>query len=396
MLKRPTNIIFTILVIIISTAGVSLYIYSVKSGRTLEKNGVRYYEKGFFREAAREFEAARRLRYSNIRLLGFQANSYLFTKQYKKSEETYMKILSYDKDNVWAMNQLAILYLATDKHIEALDILRKSLEINPEFTSSLILMGEVNIRLNNLTEADKYFEFAEKQQNNEVLTKVAQKGRRIAGAAKKSGFHSPTGWLQGKPVPETKGTESVFPIIFYMDKPRLAMISLRGQPVYYKLNESSEPKIFGIPIDVPTGERAIYFGIVESYEDVENYPVMALEYEAAKIHVEYGKSKLTEIWPAALAKVKDVDTIQFKLKTMGKLEESDILSGFKVFKFSGLKGFKKIKGRIDYNDKRNIITFKSNNMLASGIYLVYVSPKLKSGASDSALSGKIWTFSVIR
>lgn len=392
MIRKSARVIFVILLIgVFSSAIFAIYFFkqNIKEGRILENNGLDYYEKGYFREAAKEFEKARQRRYSNTRLLGLQANSYLFIKNYKKAEETYKKVLQIDKNDIWAMNQLAILYIVTDQKTKALEILHKAVEKDPEAASSLLLMATTYTKMNNLLEARKYYDLAEGQQNNELLAKLIRIGKQQLISRGRN----------------EEVVEDVFPVIqtnvfssrfkLRKENPKLAIISLNAQPVYYKLHEEAQVKIFGVPVNMPKGVRTIYMGIVESYDNLEDYPVMPLDLKKVEIYIDSTRLNMEATWPSPLAKVKDVDTVQFDLKT-ARVEVEDIKREFKVFKFEKLKGLKRLKGNIIYDNKKSIITFKSVDMFAPGTYLVYISPKLKSKISNSRRRAKIWSFSVVR
>ena len=81
----------------------------------------------------------------------------------KTLETDLRKIIKNEPDNAAALNALGYtLADRTDRHQEAMELIKKALELRPEDPAILDSMGWINYRLGNFPEAEKYLRMAMK------------------------------------------------------------------------------------------------------------------------------------------------------------------------------------------------------------------------------------------
>lgn len=388
----------TVFLVVMSVAVYKAQEY-YNQAREFEKSGISYYEDGYFREAVKEFQNARDLHYSSPELLSLQANSYFYSKKYGQAETIYAEIIKRDKKNVWAKNQLAILYLKTRKFDKAIKLLQESLQVDPEFTGSLILLGRAYEQSEKLSEAYKNYDFAERQQNNHILTGIAKKAKQRVSF--KRGFHTSSTWLQGSKMPRLKDSESVFPVVKMSafkgsgrgggDKPKIAILSLSTEPVYIRLNKGDKPKVAGLPIEARNGMNLIDLGIPQFYESVNDFPIAPIEYKTIKVRISKSRPAIAQVWPKPLMTVNDPGSLQLKLIGLTLMPEDLSSAKFDLF---NVRGMKKIQGKVNFSLDRGLVYFKPRKSLPGGRYIAYFDPQIKNIAGKPLLKSKTWLFTV--
>lgn len=364
-----------------------------------EKSGFTYYEEGYFWEAIKEFENARELHYSNPKLLSLQANSYLYIKNYSKAERTYKQLLEKDKKNIWAMNQLAVLYIITEKYDRATDVLKSALAVNPEFTGSLILMARAYEKSEEFSEARKYYDLAEGQQNNILITSIAKKGKERVSFSRS--YHNSTSWLRGRRMPILKDAETVFPVVEenafegsggkHKSSPKISMISIKGVPVYYKQHREAKPKVVGLAIDVDNGPNRLDIGIPAHYDKIEDFPVVPIAYSTFNIKIDKDSPAITEVWPKPLAKVSDPGYIQVRLTGLSMLPGGLSGADFGIY---SIRGMKKVPANIKFEFQKGLVYLKPEKPLPRGKYIAYFDPNTRNDRGRTTMRAKTWLISV--
>ncbi len=87
-----------------------------------------------------------------------QAQSFQNNKDFEKAVSLYQKALLFDKNNLFALNNLAMIYLEQNKPEKALDCLHRLLKINNTFPQPWRNLGLVYNRLNQYNKALKCFQ----------------------------------------------------------------------------------------------------------------------------------------------------------------------------------------------------------------------------------------------
>lgn len=371
-----------------------------KEGYKYFLEGKIYYEQGLFIEASTEFEFARNYNYSNKEMLLLAGNSYMFQKRYDEAEKSFRELISLDKKNIHAMNQLAIVYMRKKKYDKAIDVLNEALFIKPEFTATLILRGRAFQLAGMFDEAFTSYDQAAKQENNELATKLADLAKETLKYEKI--YHNPKSWLEGSKMPILKPLDSVFPVLspgpyerkngWYDKKPEIYLFSLSDRPVFYSFGKSEKLKVFGQPLKSSQGVNTMRAGIPPPYKQIENLPIMTINLKEIKIKVNLKKPFVAEIWPKPMSSEKAVDRIQVNIGITGKSIYGKLDKIIKVYRFGSIRP---LKGTVNYDNRKNVLHFEpSKGFFDKGRYLVYISPKLKDLTEKKLSKAKLWSFSV--
>ena len=82
-----------------------------------------------------------------------QARSYFFTKQYEKAEGLYLQVLREDEKNVSALSDLAFIQIMLDRLDAAEKHLKAALEIAPDDSYALLILGRLRMSQKNYDDA---------------------------------------------------------------------------------------------------------------------------------------------------------------------------------------------------------------------------------------------------
>lgn len=401
--KGTQNTFIRKLLLILFTAILCISVYKAQEyynqALRYKQSGLSYYNDGYFLEAIKEFENARALHYSSNELLSLQANAYMYMKKYELAESTYKILISKDKKNVWAMNQLAVLYLKTDLPNKSILILQKALEADPEFTGSLILMGQAHEKLENFSEAAKYYDYAERQLNNHIITKIARESKERVSF--KKSYKNATSWLHGREMPKVKKVEAVFPVVqakvvegfggWYDSSNKITIIASDANPVYFKFNKDTRTRVSGLPIISKKKSNSIALGVPDFNTTIDKFPIAPFKFKTIRVRTEKNRAAVAQVWPKPLSKVSDPSFLQIRLSGISFMPET--LAGAKFDLFT-IKGMKKVKGYIDFELDRGLVYFKPRSPLQSGRYIAYFDPRLKSDEGQTLVRSKTWLFTV--
>ncbi len=98
-----------------------------------------------------------------------RASTYYFSRQYDKAQKDDEKILKYNPNNIYALNNLALTYRADNQKIKAIQILKKIISIDSSVVFNYINLGLLYTELDSLKEALTYFDKGVQIDPNEAL-----------------------------------------------------------------------------------------------------------------------------------------------------------------------------------------------------------------------------------
>lgn len=98
--------------------------------------------------------------YTNLSGTKLDKKNNQFEEDYSEVREASIKALSYNSKNYLALNNLAMSYLFELKHFEAADLLKKVIEIKPDFVNAHKNLGSLYSHLGDYHKSEKYLKSA--------------------------------------------------------------------------------------------------------------------------------------------------------------------------------------------------------------------------------------------